>query len=393
MLRPQPKWRSRPSAPNTPFDAMPSETPKRKQFLFVDDDAQFLAVISELCKQQSNGQWVIRTATNHSQALEHLKTQRVDTVVLDLVMPVMNGIEFLRLLGRTHPGQQVVILTGRPDDGARKACQELGAALFLEKPTSPEQYQALFAALDAMGEGEAQPGFRGIMHRVGIQDVLQMECLARKSSVLVITTSGRQGRVYICDGEIVHAESGQLQGEMALYGLLALAGGEFSLQSFSEPAQRTISGHHEFLLMEAARLRDEAAADFGAGTGGALRQEDSGTPPGETPAPTEPRGVRIEEVLLCSGAGEVLYDWKCESIQSRLELFKSVEQQSMQAAKDVKSGLFHRLVMETGNGRLVIQIQPTFKLLVRSVLPATPTSRESQPARTVFGATSDSGPG
>jgi CheY-like chemotaxis protein len=348
---------------------MPPEPAKRKQFLFVDDDAQFLALISELFKQQSSGQWIVSTATNHSQALEHLKNQRVDTVVLDMVMPVMNGIEFLRLLGRTHPGQQVVILTGRPDDGARKACQELGAALFLEKPATPEGYQALFAALDAMGTAEPQSGFRGVMHRVGIQDVLQMECLSRKSSVLLISTSGRQGRVFISDGEIVHAESGQLQGEMALYGLLALSGGEFSLQPFTEPPQRTISGHYEFLLMEAARLRDEAAADFAPEAAAELGGEDSRTPPGEAPAPTEPRGVHIEEVLLCSAAGEVLYDWKCESIQSRLDLFKSVEQQAMQAAKDIKSGLFHRLVIETGSGRILIQIQPTFKLLVRSALP------------------------
>ena len=41
-------------------------------------------------------------------------------------------------------------------------------------------------------------------------------------AVLVVSTGSRRGEIYICDGEIIHAQTGQLQGEMALYGLLAL---------------------------------------------------------------------------------------------------------------------------------------------------------------------------
>src|SRR5207237_578408 len=74
---------------------------------------------------------------------------------------------------------------------------------------------------------------------------------------LEVFTGKVRGRVFVCDGDIVHAESGNLQGEVALYGLLGLRGGEFNLRPFSEPPTRTISGHYEFLLMEAARLVDE----------------------------------------------------------------------------------------------------------------------------------------
>ena len=55
-------------------------------------------------------------AENHAQALALLQQQRMDVVVLDLDMPVMDGLQFLRLLQRTHPGQPVVILTGRATD-------------------------------------------------------------------------------------------------------------------------------------------------------------------------------------------------------------------------------------------------------------------------------------
>jgi CheY-like chemotaxis protein len=348
---------------------MQEEAAQRKRFLIVDDDPEFLAAVTASFKALSEGRWAIRTATNHSLALEHLKTQPVDTVVLDVEMPVMDGIEFLRLLARTHPGQQAVMLSAHMEESARKTCLDLGATLFMEKPTSPEGFRTLFTALDSLAGAAPQTGFRGLMQRVGLEDLLQMECLARKSSILVVSTGNRRGEIYICKGEIIHAQSGRLQGEMALYGLLALPGGEFTFQPFAEPARRTISGQYQFLLMEAARLRDEAVSHSAQEPGSPGRAADFGATSIETQTPTEARGVRIEEVLLCSSAKEVLYQSKCESIETRLELFAQLEQHAVRAAKGTPSGRFHRVWMDTGNSRVLVQIEPTFRLLVRSTLP------------------------
>src|SRR5580765_240709 len=168
---------------------MPEDPSKRYQFLFVDDDPTFLGMLTAMLKQISKANWAFRTANNHSQALEHLKAQPVDIVVLDIEMPVMDGIEFLRLLQRTHPGLRVVMLSARLDETARKNSMELGASLYLEKPTSPDGFMAVFSALDALAAAgnQSQSGFRGVM-QVGLNEVLQMECLARKSSILSVTT-------------------------------------------------------------------------------------------------------------------------------------------------------------------------------------------------------------
>src|SRR5215212_776185 len=99
---------------------MPDETAKRYQFLFVDDEPEFLAALTTLLKQISKAHWAFRTATNHSQALEQLKAQPVEIVVLDVEMPVMDGIEFLRLLRHTHPRQRVVMLSERFNETTRK---------------------------------------------------------------------------------------------------------------------------------------------------------------------------------------------------------------------------------------------------------------------------------
>lgn len=341
---------------------MSAETNKRKQLLFVDDDPAFLTGIQQLFTQMSRGTWDIFTAPNHAQALALLSRFRVDVVVLDIGMPVMDGIQFLQLLGRTHPGQQVVMLTGRSSEENRKACVAAGAALFLEKPVVADGFAGVFAALEALASAQPQGGFRGMMRRVGLQEVLQMECLGRKSSILEVFTGKVRGRIYICDGSIVHADSGALQGEVALYGLLALRGGEFNLQPYSEPGHRTIQGQWESLLMEAARLSDE---------GQVAEPEPTQAEPGESlhvpvTESSIPGGVRIEEIVLCSGAGEVLHDWEVKSLELRLRLLEQIEQQATQLSTIASIGRFDRLEVLTLEGRIVCQIQPDRRLFVRS---------------------------
>ena len=342
---------------------MPGETNKRKALLFVDDDAGFLTGIQELFSEMARGKWDIFTAGNHAQALALLAKLRVDVVVLDIGMPVMDGIQFLQLLGRTNPGQQVVMLTGEPTEERRKTCLESGAVLFLEKPVVADGYAGIFAALDALAGALPQGGFRGMMRRVGLQEVLQLECLGRKSSVLEIFTGKVRGRIFISDGAIVHAESGSLQGEVALYGLLALRGGEFNLLPFVEPSRRTIQGQWESLLMEAARLSDEGQKFLD-------ESEPGPAGPGElsaTAAQDRPAGqVRIEEIVLCSGAGEVLYEWDTKSLELRLRLLEQIEQQATQLSGLAPVGRFDRLEIVTPDGRILCQVQPDRRLFVRS---------------------------
>jgi DNA-binding NarL/FixJ family response regulator len=349
---------------------MSGETVNRKSFLLVDDDAGFLTGLQELFAEMARGRWDIFTAGNHAQALALLSKFSVDVVVLDIGMPVVDGVQFLQLLSRTHPSQQVVMLTGRATEENRKTCLQSGAALFLEKPTSPDGFAAVFAALDALAGALPQGGFRGLMRRVGLHEVLQMECLGRKSSVLEIFTGKVRGRIFICDGTIVHAESGALQGEVALYGLLALRGGEFNLLPFTEPPRRTIEGQWESLLMEAARLSDEGQQFLE--TEG---PEETGTEP-DKPGVSEVAAlsagrVRIEETVLCSGAGEVLHEWESKSLELRLRLLEQVEQQAAQVSTLAAVGRFDRLEILTPEGRIICQVQPDRRLFVRSA--GTPT--------------------
>jgi DNA-binding NarL/FixJ family response regulator len=355
---------------------MAGESSRRKRFLFVDDDKGFLAGLRQLFSEMSKGTWEIFTAENHSQALALLRQHSMDVVVLDLDMPVMDGLQFLRLLGRSYPGQQVVILTGHVSEEKRRLCLESGAALFLEKLIAPDGFAAVFEALDLLATSAPHEGFRGMMRRVGLQEVLQMECLGRKSSVLEVFTGKVRGRVFICDGDIIHAESGNLQGEVALYGLLGLRGGEFNLRPFSEPPTRTISGHYEFLLMEAARLIDEGTNPLEA-SAPTMTAVESSAPIFSQIIPTEPavpleKTILTQEILLASGSAAILYSWECPDSEQRLSLLKQLEAQAAALSGSLPAGRFERLEVRCSTERCVCQIRPDMRLFVRSASPASP---------------------
>jgi hypothetical protein len=319
-------------------------------------------------------------------------------VVLDVGMPVMDGVQLLRLLARTHPGMQVVMLTGFVTEQNRRASLDNGAVLFLQKPVAQPEFAAIYAALDALAGARGGEGFQGVMQRVGLHEVLQFECLGRRSSNLEVFSGKARGIIYIHDGSIVHAESGRLQGEVALYSLLALRGGGFNLLPFQEPSQRTIEGSWEMLLMEAARLSDEAAQSgqeeepetpveisdepaiandlpelesvaTSAAPPVAVPIAEVSPPPVpffRTPASTDLPPATISEVVLCSGAGEVLYEWECRTLEKRLALMDQVEQQASRLSNLGPVGRFDRLEVTTADGRTVCQIQTQRRLFVRS---------------------------
>ena len=128
-----------------------------------------------------------------------------------------------------------------------------------------------------------------MLRRVGLSDVIQMECLARNSSILEIYNQHVIGRIYIEEGQLVHAAGGDLVGEQALQKLLSLPGGSFELAQFEAPPQLTLSGPWEFLLMEAARMRDEMAAN---GPEVGIQVD-----PHTLSAPTEASAACLEETL------------------------------------------------------------------------------------------------
>ncbi|MCU0727208.1 MAG: response regulator [Planctomycetes bacterium] len=102
-----------------------------ERILLVDDEDEFAQLLSE--RLESRGLRV-DTAGNGLEALDKVKKGDFDVVVLDMVMPVMDGIETLERLREERPELQIILLTGHATVEKGVQAIKLGAADFLEKP-------------------------------------------------------------------------------------------------------------------------------------------------------------------------------------------------------------------------------------------------------------------
>jgi len=76
---------------------------------------------------------VIGEATNGAEAVELAGSEKPDAVILDLAMPVMDGLEAIPLIKEASPGTKIVVLSGFDADKMAERALGLGAETYLQK--------------------------------------------------------------------------------------------------------------------------------------------------------------------------------------------------------------------------------------------------------------------
>src|SRR5476651_704558 len=110
---------------------------KKITILLADDNAIMRQGLSTLLKAE--GQFkVIGQARNGREAVVLERTLRPDVVLMDIAMPVLNGLEATRQILAANPAAKVLILSAHSDDEYIEHVTAVGAIGFLEKQTSAE---------------------------------------------------------------------------------------------------------------------------------------------------------------------------------------------------------------------------------------------------------------
>lgn len=104
-----------------------------KRVMIVDDDYNLSRLVEATLKM---GGLEVATFSSGISALQHLKNEHFDALILDLRMPGMDGRTFYRELRSRGISAPVLIASAY---GARNAQQELGAEAAIEKPFDPER--------------------------------------------------------------------------------------------------------------------------------------------------------------------------------------------------------------------------------------------------------------
>ncbi len=99
--------------------------------------------------------------------------------------------------------------------------------------------------------------FDGTITGIELPDIIQLNSLSKTSTMLVVTTGDEQGIIYFQEGEVVHAQCGDLMGEDAFYKILGFKGGRIEGKELTSVPKRTIHTTVAALLIEGVRRDDE----------------------------------------------------------------------------------------------------------------------------------------
>ena len=79
------------------------------------------------------------STTSGIEALQLIKREKPNIIVLDILMEGMTGIEVLREIKKTYPKIRVIMLTALEDEATQDQCKKLGASAYIIKPYSYEE--------------------------------------------------------------------------------------------------------------------------------------------------------------------------------------------------------------------------------------------------------------
>jgi len=106
--------------------------------LIVDDERRLVSLVQSYLTQDG---FRVVTANNGREALAVARKEKPDLIILDIMMPEMNGYDFMRQ-DRNERSTPIILLTARVDDEEKVVGLELGADDYMTKPFRPRELMA-----------------------------------------------------------------------------------------------------------------------------------------------------------------------------------------------------------------------------------------------------------
>lgn len=209
----------------------------KKKILIVDDDTISTKILSKFLAGKN---YFTKTANSAVEGKKILLNESFDLVITDINMPEVNGLEFLLWIKQNFPEIKVLIITSFHNENIRNFSFEKGAFYYFEKPVDLSEMQNLLKK--AFSEPTQYSDLK-------MNDYVKVSMVSNLNKVIEIIDVYTQNKsyIYIKDGKIIHAESGDLSGIDALHEIFKSENGIFSDIPWKEPDQDTIS-YNDLLL-------------------------------------------------------------------------------------------------------------------------------------------------
>lgn len=139
-----------------------------EKVLLVDDEEDFLEIMSE--RMEARGMEVT-TCASAMEAVKMIKSKTFDAIILDFMMPGMDGFQALKEIKAKHPESQIILLTGHATVEKGVEAMKMGATDFLEKPADIEALEKKIKEASArrmlIVEKETEKRIKDVIRRIG----------------------------------------------------------------------------------------------------------------------------------------------------------------------------------------------------------------------------------
>src|ERR1035438_9320220 len=163
---------------NLSTTATDAANPHDARVLLVDDDRELCQMLTEYLNAEH---FEVKSVHDGSVALEELRTNEFEILILDVMLPSVSGFDVLRALGATRT-TPILMLTARGDDIDRIVGLELGADDYLSKPFNPRELVARMRAILRRASNRAARG--------GIPDELTVGRIVLNTGTHQVRVSG-----------------------------------------------------------------------------------------------------------------------------------------------------------------------------------------------------------
>jgi DNA-binding NtrC family response regulator len=109
---------------------------EKRKVLIVDDDRDIVTIVSTILSGRG---WDIKAAYNGREALEAVTSSKPDIILLDIMMPEMNGIEVLKRIKKIDIDARIIMITAFGDVESYLDSMELGAYEYINKPFETDE--------------------------------------------------------------------------------------------------------------------------------------------------------------------------------------------------------------------------------------------------------------
>jgi len=139
-----------------------------EKVLLVDDEEDFLEIMAERMRARD---MIVETCTSAEEAFKKIASENFDAIILDFMMPGVDGMRALKEIKAKSPESQIILLTGHATIEKSVEAMKAGASDFLEKPADLKALEQKIKDASArrmvIVEKQAEERIKDVIRRMG----------------------------------------------------------------------------------------------------------------------------------------------------------------------------------------------------------------------------------